>query len=91
MARVRAALQVVTMAMDRKDPEREAASLLLASLYPKMISQARHATTDVPAWCTNALPLHALSTQLLQTGWMGGAFFLQRNCRAGAHHFRGWT
>lgn len=36
--------QVVTMAMDRKDPEREAASVLLASLFPKMVSQARHAT-----------------------------------------------
>ncbi len=31
--------QVVTMAMDRKDREREAASVLLASLHPKMISQ----------------------------------------------------
>ena len=31
--------QVVTTAMDRKDREREAASVLLANLHPKMISQ----------------------------------------------------
>jgi hypothetical protein len=32
-------VQVVTTAMDRKDREREAASVLLATLHPKMISQ----------------------------------------------------
>ena len=38
------------MAMDRKDREREAASVLLASLHPKMISQ-------VPSLCNGSCTL----------------------------------
>ena len=42
--------QVVTTAMDRKDREREAASVLLASLHPKMISQVPRCALKLRPW-----------------------------------------